>query len=187
MGTVTASDRAPTKTVRSLNSSKFIQIHPNYSSHMLPSIHHLIKIKALVLSKTSSLMLPVLSWAGGQKPVVKRNNLEKCTNEILCLKHHLLARCSGYTHMPHNSRRSKTGANLPQRYTSEALKYIILHCHSVGNPAEIHGISAGSLECTQEEVGVSKPPQDRLLISELTFGVQFISCLFKGLLLMFCT
>lgn len=76
-------------------------------------------------------MLPVLSWAGGRKPVVKRNPLEKCTEGILFLKHHHLADCSGCTHMPHNDNRSKTGTKLPQRYISKAPRYIFLHSVAV--------------------------------------------------------
>lgn len=71
-------------------------------------------------------MLPVLSLAGGRKPVVKINPLEMCTEGILLLKHHHLAHCSGCIHMPHNAKRSKTGTNLPQKHIPQALKYIPL-------------------------------------------------------------
>jgi len=63
--------------------------------------------------------------------VVKRNPLKNHTEGILFLKHHHLAHRSGWTHTPHNNKRSRTGTKLPQRYGSKALRSILLHSVAV--------------------------------------------------------
>lgn len=69
---------------------------------------------------------------------------------------------------------AKLGQNFPRGMSPKHGDSFALRC-SVGNLADARGVSTGSPEHTQE-TGVPKPPQVRLLISELTFWIQFLSC-----------
>lgn len=70
---------------------------------------------------------------------------------------------------------AKLGQNFPRGMSPKHGDSFALRC-SVGNLADACGVSTGSPEHTQEETGVPKPSQVRLLISELTVWIQFLSC-----------
>lgn len=74
------------------------------------------------------------------------------------------------------TREAKLEQNLPEIRLQSTEIYSFALCCSVGNLADVPDAGTSSPKLTQEESGVPKPSQARLLISELTFEVQLLSC-----------